>query len=592
MMQLTFGDSMHSFEKNTLLYMANSLALRTLHSFTGYVSLLGTSWIVLFSSALPLYIKNQTDFEYNVIVLQPFGWAVLGLSLLAFCFYSLSSRKGWRLVCAFITWLYYLAAIVFIAISILRGVEIALALKIVLMASATLIAVLAALRLAYKIPVTSAAPLFALLSTFFIATDIVQYQPQIKAYVPEAAIRNSVKVPLIPTAFEKDKLPNIYHILLDEFQTDMYFQANKKLVEQKLAGFHFFTDTTTLYGRTGMSLPSIFTGQSYNTDSAQLDYHKKAFNTESSFLHSLKSAGYSTSAYIHKVYGFSQSLFDAISFHKAKIKKTAKGFATEAALKRTFKNLWMYSNLPIPLSKKLMDEDYVEQQTAQNVLAPSHPIRSLGTFQLLTQEEGRKAAHGRYLFAHFLLPHFPYVLNEDCSYSNALQTSSPEQQTACTLQLLASFIDELKRLGRYDDSIIIIQSDHGARFDIVDGKLVNNQPSGMYSEAFSRSRAQSLLMIKPAKQTAALQQSSYPATLLDVAPTLLSLLALPIPANTEGVDLFNPSIPANERIRYYHFFNKLDKNEWTDSLVRYRIKDGEIKKVAKVKLQNNPQPNP
>src|SRR5262249_40602835 len=65
----------------------------------------------------------------------------------------------------------------------------------------------------------------------------------------------------------------------------------------------------------------------------------------------------------------------------------------------------------------------------------------------------------RYVYLHVILPHPPLVWNGACE---PVETESDyKSQSLCAVQLMGEIVSELKRLGRYEKSMIIFQSDHG-----------------------------------------------------------------------------------------------------------------------------------
>ncbi len=57
---------------------------------------------------------------------------------------------------------------------------------------------------------------------------------------------------------------------------------------------------------------------------------------------------------------------------------------------------------------------------------------------------------------------------------------------------------------------------------------------------------------------------------------------------SESFDLLTKRENNQQRVRYYHFFEKKGRNEWTDEMTRYRIEDGQLFLEGKIKLKNNP----
>jgi arylsulfatase A-like enzyme len=166
------------------------------------------------------------------------------------------------------------------------------------------------------------------------------------------------------------------------------------------------------------------------------------------------------------------------------------------------------------------------------------------------------------------------------------------QQSQCATSLIVQFANRLKALGRYDDAMIIVQADHGARFVVRRNKLVNVGGRGVYSNIWSRARSRALLLMKPPGQGAerTFRSSEIPASLLDIAATVRETLDLQGPRPTDGQNLLGPDSEISERKRYYHFFDKKGPEEWTDDMHRYEINGDRIKLLGIVKLENNPKP--
>jgi hypothetical protein len=357
-------------------------------------------------------------------------------------------------------------------------------------------------------------------------------------------------------------------------------------VKEQLPGFVLFPQATTYFGRTAMSLASIFSGRTYDFGSSQDEYQRAAFETDRSILYWLSQAGYETRAYLYPIYTFEQTLFDNRRFHN-----NADSYSLPAAT-RLFVQLWTYSALPRPLSARLLPASEMEQFDNKNVLSFKAPLNSYYAFQSYLEEEASFSPQARYTFVHLLLPHFPYVMTEDCGFSTDGARTSPMQQSQCTTSLIVKFVNRLKALGRYDDAMIIVQADHGARFAVSRNKLISVEGHGVYSNIWSRARSRALLLIKLPGQGAesTFGSSEIPASLLDIAATVRDTLDLQGPWPTDGHNLFSPASETFGRKRYYHFFDKKGPKEWTDEMHRYEINGDQIKLLGVVKLENNPIP--
>jgi hypothetical protein len=107
--------------------------------------------------------------------------------------------------------------------------------------------------------------------------------------------------------------------------------------------------------------------------------------------------------------------------------------------------------------------------------------------------EVSKASRGTAVFAHILMPHYPYVYDASCAQRPArewMERSDPEhadiqhgivnvpesraarygaylQQVACTERKIGELIDAIPA-GLRQDAVVIVQGDHGSRITLVD----------------------------------------------------------------------------------------------------------------------------
>jgi arylsulfatase A-like enzyme len=127
-------------------------------------------------------------------------------------------------------------------------------------------------------------------------------------------------------------------------------------------------------------------------------------------------------------------------------------------------------------------------------------------------------------------------------------------QVKCAFALVEDFLDELKRLGRYDSSTIVIHSDTGhghcgfirREHSYIMGSqpkkrdpalvFIDNPLHWTRSQLISRTMA--LLMIKPAGKSGPMKYSDKLSQLIDLRPTLADMLDLPGgPPVPDGISL-------------------------------------------------------
>lgn len=525
------------------------------------LSVAATPFIIFGITSIELYLKNKADLDNRLVVLLPFLVLFAITLMVGLLLYRFHKRS--KIVKSFLI-VYYLLGPFFFFVPLVRQLQTNMLVKGTILAVTLSLITLFIYR---KLSIPKLARFLALLVVVLFGVQAVVVLSDING---STEITNKIEV---EGNNQNENLPNIYHIVLDEYQTDMFELTLNKEVENEMGGFVYYPDNTTIFGRTGMSLPSIFTGQSYDYKSPQILYQEPAFNSDKSFLYWLKKAGYNTRAFIHKIYTFDLKLFDEVIEHN----NNAEAGIDNQAYTKLFVDLWLHAHAPKTVAQKFASPDFLEQIEAQNALPATTPVLSYRSFTNIIQDKDSLDKDNTYTFAHFILPHFPHVLREDCSYDQD-SDSSPLQQSQCATKLVVEFLDTLKSLDRYDNSLIIIQSDHGSKFRVQNGNLVSIGED-LYSEEWSLARSRPLLLIKTPDRssTAPFSRSGAETSLLDIAPTLTESTGITTDMNFEGYSLINPDTIIPERVRYYHFFDKLGKNELTNQMSRYIYGNGEIK---------------
>ncbi len=378
-------------------------------------------------------------------------------------------------------------------------------------------------------------------------------------------------------------LPDIYHIVFDEFQTDYFKIILDSQLKESLAGFTWFPNAFTPSGRTDMALPAVLSGVPYSYDQLLYDYIDDGFGSEQSLHHRLKQFGYSRTGFLHKIYPHGGvSRFDETFMHQE-----VGNYLDQEARRQLVPVLWSYKFLPKKISERLIPPRQFEQLETQSLLPDDAPYASLQSFRkFLEEERSREDKGGRYTFHHYLIPHFPDVLSDDCSYTLGMTTKKKEQ-ARCAAKLIEELVQMLKEEGRFDDSLIVIHGDHGGSHSIKKGKLVKGS-TDVFSEEFSWARSKSLVLIKPpsAETSNALKTDPRLVDLYDIYPTILDVLAQPASPKMVGSSLI-ASAASKPRKLYYHMYEKnytIRQQVNEGPISRYLIKEDGISFEKKIEV--------
>jgi Sulfatase len=638
---------------------------------TRLLSLTTTPTIVFFIPAVSIYIKNQEEFGFNLNSLSLFliVYFLCYAAGLVFFFFRLNRLLIYYYLVG-LFWFPYRIINQMISISSIGHTVLLLVLFLLLPCL---------ILKFYQKQVLSKNIIYSLtiLGCFLLIGNIAYLCLCLKH--PSTVSTTVAELPETTEETSKEKtnrtniqLPNIYHIVFDEFQTDMFEQTLNNDIRKQLTGFTYFPENTCIYGRTEMSAASYMTGKPFNPDESQYQYIDQVFDAKAKTLPMLlKKKGYQLSCYLPDFFKKHTNAFDSIHYHKDNvpasflqqqqkniititdmIKNRTKGILSTiwmnirkhlAVQKPVFNektgtllipqvkfieengqvstwtvkmslsqegsdkplffvdkiskygedsqessfmavlqttpalafSLWLYAELPEFAYKLVLPDFYIKQLENQAFLPNYTPIISYLSFDNFLQKEKTKNSKGRYVYIHLILPHFPNVLQKDCSYTSDFKNTGPDEQSACATSLIVRLVQTLRETGRLSDSIIIIHSDHGSSYKIDDNTLVEISDITHTTKGWCYARSRTLLLYKPKgkgkTESDSLVVNHNATTLLDIAPTIINAVDPDLLTGFPGFPLLNDPFPLREK-RYFHFYKKTNIDQGlTDRIRRYNI---------------------
>lgn len=142
---------------------------------------------------------------------------------------------------------------------------------------------------------------------------------------------------------------------------------------------------------------------------------------------------------------------------------------------------------------------------------------------------GLRGVAGRpfFLFLHLYEPHSPYTPPEP--FASRYKDSPYDGEIANADSIVGDVLAELKRLGAYEKAIVVLLSDHG--------EGLGEHGEAEHGMLLYRTTLQVPLLLKLPGSRLGGTSVAAPAQLVDVYPTLLSLLGLQPPAGLPGRSL-------------------------------------------------------
>lgn len=311
---------------------------------------------------------------------------------------------------------------------------------------------------------------------------------------------------------------NLLVLVLDSVDADQFAQAlaEDPDLSRRLEGFTWYRNAMGLSDPTKYGLPALLTGQAYTQP---VDY-----------------AGFIAAAYADApLYTMlAGDVWDARFFTDSRYVSLDAGVVNNLAREELAVNdpagltrdllrlcafryaphflkpqLWMYSNVFLPYAQ-------AQGEPVYEVTDPAFDAR--------LREEGLEATVERaFRLIHLTGMHPPYTMDADCQYQ-AQGVTAQEQMRGC-LRLAEDYLEQLRTLGVYDRSAVLILADHGT--DTV------HRP---------------LLLLKRPGDTGEMAVNDAPVSYADLPATYVALLT----GAQAGTELWSiPQGQARTRL-YYH----------------------------------------
>ena len=324
---------------------------------------------------------------------------------------------------------------------------------------------------------------------------------------------------------------NIVHLVLDNFQTDIFEELVTELgLGKTFDGFTLFRETAAVAPYTSLAIPSIFQGRVYDgsltpdaffragmEDGFHSRLHDKGYRVNMSVLQPADGSRYDTH---YLIPSFHAASAEAIARQETWLLLDVTLFRHAPHLARD----WIYNGNNWRIQQWAGDAGVLPVSFAHKYFLRDY-----------SQRIDPRLEQPAYHFIHLWPPHPPYVTTSTGQYAGKALPNMRENykhEAHDVLRYTVDFFEALKSKGLYDDALILVHSDHG----------------GAFEPEFTPTRMLSLMAIKPRHARGALNVSNAPASLADVAATILDL---------EGIELDWPGRPIHDidedeqRTRHY-----------------------------------------
>ena len=352
--------------------------------------------------------------------------------------------------------------------------------------------------------------------------------------------------------FSKER--NVIILMLDMCQSDVIQKIldENESYEDIFDGFTYYLDSLAGFPTTYASIPNILTGQYYDNSIPFSDFLDSAFVSPSSIPKVLKDAGFEVDCFTYPLFLDKRVMSNVkeragietttiINIYDATFFRYAPDF-----FKRYIYNdgKWFLKNLVPRKLVALSDVDdmrvpintpWVTFDEKSLALKDVAFINDMLTYSN-TVNEG-------YIFKFYTLwgCHDPYLLNEKLEYEEMTGSDAYERQAKASLHISKLFLDELNRLGVFDNSMIFVIADHGIHGD----RKGNPHP---------------LFLVKKFDGRGQMMVSDAPVSLSDIPKTIFSEFGLKGDFAGESIFDLTDSDSRERRFLYYNWDDGWDRD--------------------------------
>lgn len=341
---------------------------------------------------------------------------------------------------------------------------------------------------------------------------------------------------------------NVVVVVLDTFQSDTFYDivTEGKFEEKELNGYTFFRNNLGAYPSTLPSISAMLSGKTYENEIPLASYIQNSFNGNTLPKY-LKQKGFKTSLIWteRSSINCTPEIADYCWEKGFLLRDRVKGANMFALDVSKILDITTLRIIPSPFRSILSDLSVVSPTyellsrltSIKNDLNFAMPhVQDPILIDLITSNaKVKENSSPLFLFLHLIIPHPGYVYDKDCTffYDEGLLDNHEnyQNQAVCSLKQITKIQNKLKMLNIYDDTMIVVLSDHG---NLYQGKRPTFFEDDDNDQTFGDSHsiiedkviasALPLLMIKGFKDTGPLKIDDTPVQITDLKQMVLERL--------------------------------------------------------------------
>ena len=378
-----------------------------------------------------------------------------------------------------------------------------------------------------------------------------------------------------PAIFQFSSRQNIIHIVLDEFQSDLFtemMQQHRATFDRQFSGFEYFSDHAGTFPTTSFAIPSMLTSHQYRNEKPAPEFTRESFDKAPLF-DEITRAGYEVDVVSIVPTEILEQWIgpEATPRWKGERFRIRKPFVSRndyrEASARQLLALSLFRHLPHSMKESVTRHParfdrvmWTERRQSTAEMRIHEAANSVAFLRQFTATMSAGRERPVYKLLHVGVPHRPLVVDRECRFTGPVDFSRQPylDQAGCAIKLVGEFLDRARALGIYDRSLVIVSSDHGTNLSPLGFGGTSDSLSLVPGPSTSplpeiAGTANALMLIKRPNRTGPIAMSEAPTTHTDLPATILDALGLGDNASSAG-SMFRrePAQPRTRAFGMYH----------------------------------------
>ena len=349
---------------------------------------------------------------------------------------------------------------------------------------------------------------------------------------------------------------NFIFLIVDAVDSGAFnelLNTKKPEYKENFEDFVYYPDTLSGYPYTSSSIPFMVSGIWFENDGSFGEYVTKAM-TDSPLFAQLRKRNFIRSFYDNDIVVNDPSFFEFSNIYES-----SSGIENPKEFMLNELRLAFYMFMPYQLKKY---EPYVMHNLMAQESYMAFNWEDTWFYHFYDNREIKLTDQPRFLFIHTEGAHVPYRYDEYLNVYHSYENPTYEGNVMGTMTMINHYLQVLKDAGVYDDSAIIVASDHGYNGE----------------DAFGRQNP--FLMIKGMNEHHAFEISDKPISHADLLDAYNQLMD-----KKSGYGVF-PDISENEKRTRKYMFHYY----WMEEIVEYILEDGVASDTSALKETGNRYP--